>query len=100
MVALEKDDRFPAAGLESRVDALGFDANLLQKLLVTGDVGAAGRADLDKAETLEIGGGNFEKTFDAPGALENAFCVGHAGDTHAQESGFGAKLFSERGAPL
>src|SRR5579863_10477079 len=60
MVALQKNDRFPAAGLEARVDAVGFDAHFLQKLPVTRDVGTAGSANLDEAEPLKVRGKIFK----------------------------------------
>src|SRR6202035_2777794 len=74
--------------------------HLLEKLLIAGDVGTAGRADLNKAETLEISGIIFEETLNSAEALENSFGVIHAIHADAEERGLDAELFAEGGTLL
>src|SRR5690349_7227439 len=59
MMALEKDDGFPAACLKARIDALGFGGDLVEQCLVAINHGATGSAKLNEGEAALIGGVEF-----------------------------------------
>src|SRR3984893_5021925 len=100
MMALEKDDGLPAAGLEAGVDAFGFGGELAEQILVAVNVGAAGRADLDKGKAALVRRIKLEEEFDGAEALENAFGVVNAIDANSNERGADAELIAQRGALL
>ena len=64
-----------SGGLEARVDAVGFGAYFVEELAVTRNIGAAGRADLNKGEAALIAGVEFEKVLDAAETLDDSFGV-------------------------
>src|SRR6202140_3842855 len=100
MMALEEDDRFPAASLEPRVDALGFGTDFIEQTLIAVNVGAAGGADLDKGEATLIGRVKLEKVFDAAQPLKNALGVVDAVHANAQKRGADATLVASSGTFL
>src|SRR6266850_5924897 len=92
MVALEEDNRFPAAGLETRVDAVGLSGNLVQQILIALDIGTAGRSDLDKGKVALVGRVKLEKKLDGPDALENALGVVDAINANPKKLGSNVQL--------
>src|SRR4029077_10237780 len=97
MVAFEKDDGFPAAGLEARVDALGFRADFPEQILVAVNVGAAGRTDLEKSKAALVIRVQLEKELDGAEALENALGIVHTVDAYAKQRGANVQLVTQGG---
>src|SRR5262249_55172819 len=93
----QQDDRLPATGLKTRVDAIGFGTDLVKKRAVSIEVGAAGGADLNESEPALIGGIGFEEVLDAAKAFENTFRVVHPVNTDAEKGGFDAQLAANGG---
>ena len=75
VMPFEQDDGAPVSCLEAEINALRFGADLLDKLPVAIDGGAAGRADLHQREAALVGGMSFEEVFDAAEALEDSLGV-------------------------
>src|SRR5262249_47734629 len=98
MMALQQHDGFPAAGLETRVDALRFCGDFVEQALVTIDVSAAGCANLNQRKTALKGGIELEETLDTVKALENALGVIHTIDTYAQKSVLNTQFVAKRGS--
>src|SRR5689334_5682542 len=99
MVLLAKHDRLPSRRFESRINAFGFSAHFIQKILVALDVRPARRPNLDKCEPLLKSGIQLEESFQCPEALENSFRVIHAIDSHSKERGLDVHLLTKR-SPL
>src|SRR6267142_4056595 len=98
MVALKEHKRFPAAGLEARVDAFGLDGDLVQQILIALDVGATGRSDLDKCKAALVGRVKLEKKLNGAEALENAFGVIHAINANSEKFSTNLQLITNRGS--
>src|SRR5712671_4429302 len=98
MVAFEEDNRFPAASLETRVDAVGLSGNLVQQILIALDVGAARRSDLDKGKAALVGRVKLEKKLDGPEALKNALGIVDAIDSDPEKLSRNVQLITDRGS--
>ena len=92
MMLFEKEDRLPVAGLEAGVDALGFGGQFVEQALIARDIGAAGRANLDKGEAALVGRVEFEKELEGTKALKNALGVVDAIDADSEKRGADAEL--------
>ena len=78
VMPLQKHDRFPMRGGETGVDAVGFGGDFLEKLLVTGDVRAAGSGNLHEGKAPLEGGIEFEKELDGVETFEDTLGVVNA----------------------
>src|ERR1700733_7180781 len=94
---LEQYDGLPASRLEARIDAVGFEGNFIEELAVALDVRAARRADLNERKPPLVGGIDFQKTFNAAKALQDALGVVHTIHTDAQQGSFDAELRAQGG---
>src|SRR5271166_1883798 len=92
VVPQQRNDRLPATDLEPVVDSLRFATDLLEKLLVTRNVRAAGSADLYQGEAALINRIHFKEAFHATEAFDDSLGVVHAIDTNGQKRGFDSEL--------
>jgi hypothetical protein len=78
VMAFQEHNGLPASGLEAGIDTLGFRGDLVEKLAVTKNVGAARSAQFDKGEAALVRGVKFEEAFNAAEALDDALRVVNA----------------------
>src|ERR1700730_4108288 len=92
MLAVQKDNRPPAAALETLIDTIGLGLNLFLKIGIALNVDACGCADLDKGELFLIARVTLQKGFHGLEAFQDAFGVVHPVDAYPEEGCFDAQL--------
>src|SRR5579864_2905376 len=95
-MAIEKDDRPPAIGLEMTVDSFGLHLHLIHELLVAPDMGAAGSAYLHKSEFALVGRIPLKKSFNGQKTFQDALGIVHAVHSHTQAKSIYAELPEQR----
>src|ERR1700734_3500212 len=85
VLAVQKDNRPPAAALETLVNSVGLVLYLFLEIGVSLNVAACGRADLDKGELFLIAGMTLQKGFHRLEAFQDAFGVVHPVDAYPEE---------------
>src|ERR1700736_4945700 len=94
---LQQDDGHPPTSLKASVDAGGFGGDFFEQPLVSLDGCTAGRGNLDERKPALVRGIQFEKAFNAPETLENAFGVVHAIDADAKQAGVNVQVVANGG---
>src|SRR6202046_3809327 len=95
VLAVQKDNRPPAAALETLVDTVGLVLYLFLKIGVALNVAACGRADLDKGELFLIARMSLQKDLHGLETFKDAFGVVHPVDAYPEEGCFDAQLRQE-----
>src|SRR4051812_3534714 len=83
VMEITENDGPPAGALQLTIHALSFGYNLVHEIVVTFDLGATGRPNLDEGELALVLRILLQKTLHAMEPFEDALCVIDAIDTHA-----------------
>src|SRR5579859_6378071 len=92
MMLLQQHDGFPSAGLESRVNSLGFGSDFFKEMLVAVDLRAARRANLHKREAVLVVRIEIQEIFDSAETLDDSFRVVHPIHAHAEQASIHTQL--------
>src|ERR1700730_15089682 len=85
MLPLQEYDGFPLAVLKAPVDALRFGFDFREKIVITLDVGTAGRPDLHEGKFVLELGILFQKALNGLETLGDSLCIVHAVNAHADD---------------
>src|SRR6266849_5742084 len=85
VLALEKHNRFPLSALEAPVNALCFSFHFREQIVITLDVGAAGRSDLHERKFALIGRILLQEPLNREEAFKNSFGVVNTIHTNPHE---------------